>query len=736
VDDGALVTRAWTATGAAQIDSEGAFGTSLLLGTSFNDTIETDEYDDLDLGAGDFTIDLRFLAEDSGGAARVLANQVAFSTLAHGNSSWQIRKTAGNVIAASVVSIATATTVTGTTQYTSGLNPGWHHVEFVRTGNTLKLFIDGAQQGGDVAFSGTVNPGATEVRVGGLTEFTELWTGNIDEFRLSIGTARHTSNFTPPTEPYDAADGPYFFHVAGGSYRIDVTDGVTSRIRRYVPIGTGGEIDAEFLPGESPIPYDNGCRKLETVNVDSGDTSAEFTENLDSSFNSYEVRFSSLTPQFTGQSFNLRIASGNSPGFNDGASDYAWNRTEGTQFSLTASGSSADDEIVLYSSADDDVALNGWLRFSTPTNGATAYVLFDWQIAANTPGGLASAKGSGRLRNLGVVTGLQFRFGASSAFDSGSLTLYGYEASVIISAQSRSPSAGNVSLSSAAPTVVVETVSFNITPAAANLTLSATATQIGLIRNPTTANLMLSASSPQIEVQGPSVNKNPAAGDLTLSATAPQIGVTALPAAANLTLSATAPSVVLSVPATTWNSADKSSIITLSNGDLTATAGALSGSNSVRTVAGKSSGKYYCEFSSLVVGGNLFIGAANSSLVVESGGFAGQAADSFGYYSVLGDVFLNSGSIGTVATYTTGSLIDMALDLDNARVWFRKNNGNWNNNGSANPATNTGGFDISGLDAGPYFVIWTCGAFGDTITANFGATAFAHTPPSGFGNFG
>ena len=35
----------------------------------------------------------------------------------------------------------------GTTQFTNLLNTGWHHLAFVRTGSTLKLFIDGAQEG-------------------------------------------------------------------------------------------------------------------------------------------------------------------------------------------------------------------------------------------------------------------------------------------------------------------------------------------------------------------------------------------------------------------------------------------------------------------------------------------------------------------------------------------------------------------------------------------------------------
>ncbi|MEJ2435467.1 MAG: hypothetical protein P8Y53_20805, partial [Pseudolabrys sp.] len=73
-----------------------------------------------------------------------------------------------------------------------------------------------------------------------------------------------------------------------------------------------------------------------------------------------------------------------------------------------------------------------------------------------------------------------------------------------------------------------------------------------------------------------------------------------------------------------------------------------------------------------------------------------------------------------------------AVDLDNRRIWFRKNNGYWNYSSTADPATNSGGFDISaimGLGVWPFV---TSGVNGAACTFNFGDSAFAQAVPSGF----
>jgi hypothetical protein len=183
----------------------------------------------------------------------------------------------------------------------------------------------------------------------------------------------------------------------------------------------------------------------------------------------------------------------------------------------------------------------------------------------------------------------------------------------------------------------------------------------------------------------------------------------------------------------TWNPADKSANITLSNGNLTATNGG-SGDNLVRSIVSASSGKKYCEITADIKvnnGTDLGVGTGAEALT----NWVGATADSVGWIGGDGNIWLNSNPITGVATWTQGDTLCIAFDIDNMRIWFRTNGGNWNNSGTANPATNTEGIDVSALNAGPFFVMVSFRTNADQFTANFGGTAYAHAPPSGFGNW-
>src|SRR3989338_5118640 len=96
---------------------------------------------------------------------------------------------------------AVAATVTGT--WSPSINT-WYHIAAVRTGATIKLFIDGAQIGtdynigssviynsnGEALWIGAYHSGAGGDTPGG---FLNGW---IDEFRVTKGAARWTANFT------------------------------------------------------------------------------------------------------------------------------------------------------------------------------------------------------------------------------------------------------------------------------------------------------------------------------------------------------------------------------------------------------------------------------------------------------------------------------------------------------------------------------------------------------------
>lgn len=78
----------------------------------------------------------------------------------------------------------------------------WHHFAGVRSGSTLKAYLDGVGTAG-ATITGTINNATSPLSVGRLGGYaTGEWNGQIDEFRLTVGVARYTSNFTPSAVPF------------------------------------------------------------------------------------------------------------------------------------------------------------------------------------------------------------------------------------------------------------------------------------------------------------------------------------------------------------------------------------------------------------------------------------------------------------------------------------------------------------------------------------------------------
>ncbi len=82
----------------------------------------------------------------------------------------------------------------------------WYHIALVRSGNNWYLFVDGIQLGSTVENSRTVDNVPAILQIGRHAT-THYLNGYLDEYRISKGIARWTSNFTPPTEAYSAEGG-------------------------------------------------------------------------------------------------------------------------------------------------------------------------------------------------------------------------------------------------------------------------------------------------------------------------------------------------------------------------------------------------------------------------------------------------------------------------------------------------------------------------------------------------
>ena len=86
---------------------------------------------------------------------------------------------------------------------TSGISSNtWYHLALCRSGSSLKLFLNGTQEGSTYTTLQTYVAGSYHATIGGLANNTaQSMVGFIDEVRISQ-FARYTSNFTAPAEPF------------------------------------------------------------------------------------------------------------------------------------------------------------------------------------------------------------------------------------------------------------------------------------------------------------------------------------------------------------------------------------------------------------------------------------------------------------------------------------------------------------------------------------------------------
>ena len=190
--------------------------------------------------------------------------------------------------------------------------------------------------------------------------------------------------------------------------------------------------------------------------------------------------------------------------------------------------------------------------------------------------------------------------------------------------------------------------------------------------------------------------------------------------------------------ATTWDAATVTAV-TLSGGNLVATnTGTTSADQGakVASASGKSSGKYYFEATFTLknnVGANGGLGI--STFASTYTGMGNNATTGSMLFWQSGNAYTNGSPAGvTITALIQGQVMCLAVDLDNRKIWFRNGAaGNWNQSGTANPATNTGGITIPSGTMVPIVVFGSSGGVaGNVITANFGATTFTGTAPSGF----
>lgn len=155
---------------------------------------------DWHFGSGDFTVEawIRFNS--------VATVQVFFSQwLGTANQkSWQLYFNTTNAL-----EFTTSSTGANQTVHSVSWTPStgtWYHIAVIRTGTTIRFFVNGAQVGADKTDSSTFFNASTPLIIGGNEAGTaNYFNGWMASFRITKGVARYTAAFTVPSLPLPTA---------------------------------------------------------------------------------------------------------------------------------------------------------------------------------------------------------------------------------------------------------------------------------------------------------------------------------------------------------------------------------------------------------------------------------------------------------------------------------------------------------------------------------------------------
>ena len=153
------------------------------------------------------------------------------------------------------------------------------------------------------------------------------------------------------------------------------------------------------------------------------------------------------------------------------------------------------------------------------------------------------------------------------------------------------------------------------------------------------------------------------------------------------------------------------------------------------TTIGASSGKYYAEFKAGTISGTKYnqIGVVHED-IVSSGTFqyVGDSTSGWGL-NWSGSVNHNGGNVSGYTSFATGDIIGVAMDLDNHKVYWRKNNDAWMNSGD--PTSGSTGTGAQSLTTGKIY-FFAASVYGNECFANFGNGFFGTTAITSAGSNG
>lgn len=142
----------------------------------------------------------------------------------------------------------------------------WHHIAAVRNGNDFKIYIDGTSYA-NATFTNTIKTATAASTIGEYsTGSSQYLKGYLDEFRITIGEAPYTANFTPQTaafaNPYLITN--YATLTSGASYKFGTSQKTGGTPNHANPIfsETGATTEGYSGTTEADNFWDGGFKQV------------------------------------------------------------------------------------------------------------------------------------------------------------------------------------------------------------------------------------------------------------------------------------------------------------------------------------------------------------------------------------------------------------------------------------------------------------------------------------------
>jgi Concanavalin A-like lectin/glucanases superfamily len=211
ITDSSSAANTLTAVGDAKLTTTGPkFGSASLTLDGTGDRVTAPYSSALHLESGDFTIEAWVLTSS------FLKTIITFGNQSTGAYAWRLRFAVGGGRPEFVANLTTGSVTlesSGGTM-TSGT---WGHVAVTRSGNTFRLFQNGTLVATATSSLNIVPNNSFVLVIGADALGNNVWTGRIDEVRITTGLARYTASFTAPTAAFPEAPPPNEAYALGAS---------------------------------------------------------------------------------------------------------------------------------------------------------------------------------------------------------------------------------------------------------------------------------------------------------------------------------------------------------------------------------------------------------------------------------------------------------------------------------------------------------------------------------------